>query len=99
MLIEKGANVNAQNNDGNTVIFSCVYPEGTELLLKAGASVDILNKNGESALHYAARRNDLAAILLLLRHGADLQLIDDNGFRARDLCTYFYVRDFIDYIS
>lgn len=81
------------------MLFSCVYPEGTEILLKAGASVDIVNKNGETALHYAAGRNDLATILLLLRHGADLQLIDCNGFRARDFCTYFYVRDFIDYIS
>lgn len=98
LLIEKGANVNAQNNDGNSVIFRCVYPQGTEMLLKAGASVNIVNQNGESALHFAAKRNDLATILLLLQYGADLNLTDNNGSKARNVCTYNFVKDFIDYI-
>lgn len=98
ILIDKGANLNAQNNDGETVIFGCVYPTRTEMLLKAGACVKIVNKNGESALHYAARRNDLATILLLIQYGADLNLTDNNGIKARDVCTYFYVKDFIKYI-
>lgn len=98
LLIEKGANVNAQNNDGSSVIFKCVYPQGCEMLLKAGASVNIVNQNGESPLHYAARRNDLATILLLLQYGADLNLTDKNGIKAKDASNYYFVRDFIDYI-
>lgn len=98
ILIDKGANLNAQNNEEESVIFGCAYPDGTEMLLKAGASVNTVNKNGESALHYAARRNDLATMLLLLQYGADLNLTDNKGIKARDVCTYFYVKDFIDYI-
>lgn len=68
-LIEKGADVNAQNDDGNSLIFLSVFPRGTEVLLKAGASTKLLNNKGESALHCAAFRNDLETCLLLLKYG------------------------------
>lgn len=98
-LIEKGANVNAQNNEGNAVIFVTVFAEATEILLKAGASTKILNKKGESALHHAAKRNDLETCLLLLSYGADINLVDKDNKKPSDLCTYNFLRDFLLFIS
>lgn len=98
-LIEKGADVNAQNNEGNSIIFESVYAEGTEILLKAGASTKIVNKKGESALHLAAKRNDLEICLLLLSYGAEINLEDENKKKPSDLCTYTYLKDFLLYIS
>lgn len=98
-LIEKGADVNAQNNEGNSLIFNSVFAEGTEILLKAGASPHILNKKGESALHHAAKRNDLEICLLLMKYGADVNLEDENIKKPADLCTFSFVKDFLLFIS
>lgn len=98
-LIEKGIDVNAQKNNGETLLFKEVYPETIEILIKSGASVNIVNKNGDTALHYAAKRNDLESILLLLKYGANVRLTNSKGAKPADMCTYFYVKDFVDYIS
>lgn len=98
-MIEKGIDVNAQTNTGETLLFKEVYPETIEMLIKSGASVNILNKNDDTALHYAAKRNDLESILLLLKYGADLRLTNSKGSKPADMCTYFYVKDFVKYIS
>lgn len=98
-LIEKGANVNVQNDEGNTLLMQTVFPEGSEILLRAGASVQLLNKEGESALHHAAMRNDIETCILLLKYGADLNLRDKNDNKPSDLCTYNYLKDFLNYVS
>lgn len=98
-MIEKGADVNTQNNEGDSLIFVSVFAEGTEILLKAGASTKVLNKKGESALHRAAQRNDLEICLLLLSYGADINLLDEDNKKPSDLCTYEYLKDFLLFIS
>lgn len=96
-MIEKGANLNIQNNDGNSIIFESLYPEGTEILLKAGASTKIVNNKGQSALHLAAQRNDMETSLLLLKYGADLELKDEDNKKPSDFCTFEYMKDFLNY--
>lgn len=98
-LIEKGADVNAQNNDGNSLIFLSVFPRGTEVLLRSGASTKILNKKGESALHLAAQRNDLETSLLLMKYGADLNLEDGNSQKPSDLCSNPFIKGLLTYLS
>lgn len=98
-LIEKGANVNAQNTEGNTLIFESIYPNGTEILLNSGALVNITNKKGQTALHNAAKRDDLATILLLLKYGANHNLKDENHMRAIDFCKSSYTKDFFEFIE
>lgn len=98
-LIEKGADGNAQNNDGKSLIFLSVFPRGSEILLRSGASTKILNKKGESALHFAAERNDLETCLLLLKYGADLNLENENNQKPSDLCSNFFLKGLLTYLS
>ena len=56
VLVEAGADVNIQNQHGNTAFFSAVAAgaeESLKLLLNKGADVSIQNKEGESALAVA----------------------------------------------
>lgn len=98
-MIEKGADVNALNSEGNSLIFQSAFPEGTEILLKAGASTQIINKKGESALHRAALRNDFGSCLLLLKYGADLHLKDKDDMKPLDLCVFKFLKEFLLFLS
>lgn len=79
IFIEKGANVSAQNNNGETPLHKAIFNNSvkvlmTSLLIKAGADVNRVNLLGETPLHYAVRlgREDLVAILL--KGGADVNI-------------------------
>lgn len=48
-------------------------------LLEEGADPDIVDKEGWSAIHYAAQRNDVQTIRLLLNAGANVHIMNENG--------------------
>jgi ankyrin repeat protein len=54
--------------------------EIVELLLAAGAPVNAVRSDGESALHVAAENGDLHLMQLFLRHGADVETRNDLGW-------------------
>ena len=56
-----------------------------EALLSAGASIDVVNNSGYTALHHAAERNQPAAIETLLRGGADSSIRTQRGKTALDI--------------
>lgn len=64
-LIEKGADVNKKDNDGNTPLH-CAAKKGNievvKYLIGKGARVDIKNGWGETSLHIAAQVNQLEAV-------------------------------------
>jgi len=51
-------------------------------LLKQGASINILDEEGFSPLHYASYNGDIRTIEILLENGADVQLQDADGLDA-----------------
>ena len=57
--------------------------EGTnaavKALLEGGVDVHVLDMNGDTALHVAARENRLKAATLLLKHGASVTSADKDG--------------------
>jgi len=56
LLIEKGAEVNAQDKHGNTVLhLARTHAELAELFIKAGAKVNRVNKRGKTPLDEAVR--------------------------------------------
>lgn len=56
-------------------------------LLDAGEDINQTNDYGRTALHWAARNNQLAAVRLLIERGADLHPIDCDKCTALDWAT------------
>ena len=77
-LIGLGANVNAADADGNTVLeYAIGYGAGLEvvqLLISSGAEV-----NKGTPLHYAAGRGDVEVVQYLLDAGANMNARDQLG--------------------
>lgn len=85
LFIEKGANVNAVNNNGETPLHKAIFNNSVRilmvnLLIKAKADVNKVNSQGETALHYAVRlgREDLVSILV--KAGSDINV---RGLREK----------------
>ena len=91
MLLSVGANPNIQTeNDGVTALMfaaasSYHYQEGVEILLNAGASVNLQDSNGYTALHEAAKNGNLEIVELLLASGAQASVSGNDGVIPLDL--------------
>src|SRR5262245_60094960 len=53
--------------------------EGVRALLKQGASVNLADADGTTALHWASYRDDVASADLLIRAGANVNAVNDLG--------------------
>ena len=90
ILLETGADVNAQNDNGETVLMEAISshssPAVVQMLLEAGADPNARNgENGQVALMRAIGRifwNNTSAIEALLEAGADINIQDVNGNTA-----------------
>ena len=76
-LLDLGANPKHDDPGGFPPLFAAIdraeddWLEVLRLLLDAGADVHQRGLNDYTALHFAACRNDAAAVRILLAHGAD----------------------------
>ena len=64
-----------------------------ELLLKNGASPNVQNDQGDTALHKAAYTNRCSTVSLLLNYNADVSLKNSLGNTAVSLCESEDVND------
>jgi len=76
LLIKAGANVNARDKKGNTVLHETFLIDVEEELLKFGADVNARNKDGETPIFTNVDGN---SIPLFLEHGADLTIRNKKG--------------------
>ena len=88
LLIAKGADVNAKEEDGKTPLYYAVHwrsaPSLVELLIDKGADVNENYGNGKTPLHHAAFRGHNAIVRLLIDKGADVNVqMDDGSTTAR----------------
>jgi ankyrin repeat protein len=87
LLINAGANVNAQNDLGTTPLMICAIKKNTpvaKLLIKAGAKINIKNELSNTALMYACNKQKVSLIKLLLQSGANRFTKNKNGETAKD---------------
>ncbi|KAK0723094.1 ankyrin repeat-containing domain protein [Lasiosphaeria miniovina] len=81
-LIQKGADIEAENRSGNTPLSSAAR-EGHEavvrVLLDKGADVEANTIGGGAPLYGAAASGHEAVVRLLLENGADANVMDDDG--------------------
>ncbi len=82
VFIEKGADVNHADDDGNTALIlqadKHCYKETMKMLINAGADVNARNKYGNTPLHLALmeRRGEVARILI--KKGADYNVANEK---------------------
>jgi ankyrin repeat protein len=83
LLVDKGANIDAQNYECDTALHLAMCRIGTadaiNILLKSGASTELKGRNERTPLQYAIflDREEIAAVLL--GHGANPNCVDENG--------------------
>ncbi len=78
-LIAAGADVNASNRNGRTVLMSAVYYRNKAIvreLLSEGVNVDAVDSQGRTALMLAVANNRVEMVNLLLASGADVKIED-----------------------
>lgn len=90
LLLEHHANVNAETDDDITPLLSSVAAGSlacTELLIKAGANVNI-TAGGATPLHIAADSGSPEIINCLLKSGADPNVTDEDGLKPIQVAAY-----------
>jgi ankyrin repeat protein len=84
-LLERGASPSQKGANGfPPLVYLCradkgEQPEKVRLLLEHHAPVDGLGPQGRTALHYAAAAGFVQVMAILLEHGADFQIKDQQG--------------------
>jgi uncharacterized protein len=90
ILIEAGANVNAQNDTGYTALLTATRrdnPELVKILIEAGANVNTQDNGGETALIMAAYKCSGKMVKILLKAGSDIKIQDQKGNTAMMTAT------------
>ena len=91
MAIANANDVNLQDDSGRTPLhLACSLPPAhsasiIEGLIAKGARLDVANTHGTTPLHKAVITNNAEAALLLLRRGANLEIINAKGLTALQL--------------
>ena len=90
VLIDRGADVNAQNDIGSTALmWSVSDPAKVRLLLDHGAQANLIAKSGRSALIIAAFTNPSAEVVrLLLAKGAKVDIMDKRHVTPMNAATF-----------
>ncbi len=81
-MLGRNANVNQQDSSGRSaLIHSAIggYPAIAEMLLKAGARLEVADRLGNTPLVWAARRGDYRIAKLLIEAGANLDHQNRQG--------------------
>lgn len=90
LLLRYGANPNRPNSFGRTALhesfdYDGLSQEGIELLIRAGADVNAVDKNNETPLFLAAWRGNLTSVKLFMQHGANAKV---RNSRNQTVCDF-----------
>lgn len=85
LLLSRGADVNAQDKYGMSVMFEACYYGHSEIvaqLLKHGADLNLQRFSDMTYLSLAAERGNIDVVEVLLEAGADVNDVVDSGSTA-----------------
>ena len=93
VFIFLGANVNGANAKGDTPLILAAKLQNSELVMQVcknrAVKVNMQNRLGKSALHYAAGSNNTEIGLMLLEHEASVLVEDKEGYTpVHTACKY-----------
>jgi len=95
-LLKTGATIDAQDNRGCTPLHVCLSTSSIERLIAAGADFSILNNCGTPPAHYALAHGNYQGYNTLVKHGADIGVVDSLG---NTILMYAYVQSNIDLLE
>lgn len=99
VLIGAGSRLDARDMHGGTPLINGAHkPHIVEALLVAGADVHAATDDGSTALHIAAQHNSVDSCALLVSHGADPTVTDQNGRNPLDVAISVSATDCIAYL-
>ena len=82
VFIEKGADVNRADNNGNTALMLHARwycdKEVFKAMVKAGYDVNARNKEGNTVLHYAMKNKSSEVAVYLIKKGADVNAANEK---------------------
>ncbi|KAL8708290.1 MAG: hypothetical protein Q9225_007621 [Loekoesia sp. 1 TL-2023] len=83
-LLNRGADITAQNDTGETVLHTCIHYKPHDdmvfFLVERGIPPNIMDTQGNTALHAAAGRGYGSIIEILIDHGADVNIKNQKGW-------------------
>lgn len=106
-FLKPGSNPNEMNkeNKWHAIHYAASYckPKLLDLLIEKKADLNVVNADGQTALHLAAKDSCFASVVLLLDAGADPGIVDNkkklamdyatkSGYKSRDLDFYMQKR-------
>ncbi len=98
-LIARGADVNARDESGNTVLLTAVRPYGTDmvkLLVESGADVNAAGALEDTPLISASRKELKDIVRILLDAGADPNIARSDGSTALMEACIFGHREVVE---
>lgn len=94
LLLEKGADPNLKDIDGNTSIhMGAQHSLGTSIFDAAGADFNVQNNRLETPLHLVAFRNGISTVKYLLDKGLDLNKTDFRGDTALHIAIQYRLEE------
>ena len=99
-LIDRGAEVNAKNDEGIAPLHLAAWPEMVELLVSCGADVNLRDKTGNTPLMiHAGEPGGYDVLEALLRVGADTTLTNDDGSTALNIAMEHDEAEYIELLQ
>jgi len=100
-LIEKGANINYKDGNGQTPLILASITgniEEIKILLQAGANVNDADINNSTALIHASAAGNLLTVKYLIENGCELDS-KSGGQNALDFAIFYQHKEIIDYLA
>lgn len=93
LLIEFGANVNYNSKSNHSVLSSAVLKGNSEIIEKllrnkANPNIEMGSRNKETAVFWAAKHHEIDTLKLLIKYGANLNILNSKGLTALDVTPH-----------